>query len=268
MSGATVPLILGAGLIVGSSVVVVGAATAVSSTELASPLPMAKPRLIGIQLAACNPCNPCAAKNPCNPCAAKNPCNPCAAKNPCNPCAAKNPCNPCSAGEVAEIPAAEAQAVYDCLVGEMTAAYAKAGVTAVAGYTGWTNVASAPYQSSTHGNRYVNNYVNKNGAHRYVKFEKAGLMPAGSIIAKDSFIVNTDGSVAVGPLFVMEKMGGGFNKASGNWRYTMIMPNGTVVGTTNGAGSAAVKTCNECHLSVAEDQDFLFFLPEEFRVKG
>ncbi len=33
-----------------------------------------------IQLAACNPCNPCAAKNPCNPC------NPCAAKNPCNPC--------------------------------------------------------------------------------------------------------------------------------------------------------------------------------------
>ena len=54
--------------------------------------------------AACNPCNPCAAKicnpcNPCNPCAAKacNPCNPCAAKacNPCNPCAAKA-CNPCT----------------------------------------------------------------------------------------------------------------------------------------------------------------------------
>ena len=41
-----------------------------------------------IELAACSPCNPCAAKkkacNPCNPCAAKkkacNPCNPCAAK--------------------------------------------------------------------------------------------------------------------------------------------------------------------------------------------
>ena len=50
--------------------------------------------------AACNPCNPCAAKNacnPCNPCAAKNacnPCNPCAAKKKRNPC---NPCNPCAA---------------------------------------------------------------------------------------------------------------------------------------------------------------------------
>ena len=55
----------------------------------------------GVQLAACNPCNPCAAKKlikkKVNPCAAKNPCNPCAAKNPCNPCAAKNPCNPCAA---------------------------------------------------------------------------------------------------------------------------------------------------------------------------
>jgi len=54
-----------------------------------------------VQLAACNPCNPCAVANPCNPCAAANPCNPCAANpcaaaNPCNPCAA-NPCNPCAA---------------------------------------------------------------------------------------------------------------------------------------------------------------------------
>ena len=39
-----------------------------------------------IEIAACKPCNPCAAKkgcNPCNPCAAKKGCNP------CNPCAAK-----------------------------------------------------------------------------------------------------------------------------------------------------------------------------------
>ncbi len=40
--------------------------------------------------AACNPCNPCAAKSPCNPC------NPCAAKSPCSPCAAAGPCAPCS----------------------------------------------------------------------------------------------------------------------------------------------------------------------------
>jgi len=53
-------------------------------------LPEASAKTVGqgdlIQLAACKPCNPCAAKkgcNPCNPCAAKKACNP------CNPCAAK-----------------------------------------------------------------------------------------------------------------------------------------------------------------------------------
>ena len=62
----------------------------------------------GVARAACNPCNPCAAKKAVADCIANatdpcNPCNPCAAKaiaeceNPCNPCAAKaNPCNPCN----------------------------------------------------------------------------------------------------------------------------------------------------------------------------
>ena len=66
----------------------------------------------------------------------------------------------------------------------------------------------------------------------------------------------------------MEKVAGDFNAASGDWRYTMIMPNGTVAGITKGAGSATVEFCNECHTAMADDQDYLFFLPDEFRVKG
>ena len=48
-------------------------------------------------------------------------------------------------------------------------------------------------------------------------------------------------------------------------RVVMIMPNGKVAGTTNGKGSAAVKFCIGCHAAVAESQDAMFFLPEEFR---
>ena len=302
------------------------------SVERMSPLPVAIPRPIPIQLAACNPCNPCAAKkrgcNPCNPCAAKgacgpcnpcnpcaagaaasskcfvprlktaaacnpcaakkrgcNPCNPCAAKkacNPCNPCAAKkacnpcnpcapkgacSPCNPCAPSAAGEITPAESTAVYKCLIGEMTAGYAKAGLKTVSGYTGWTRVNTSPYQSATHGSRYVNNYADKHAARRYIKFEKAGLMPAGSVIAKDSFAVRPDGSTAAGPLFVMEKMTAGFSPKTGNWRYTMIMPNGAVFGTTKGKGAASVKFCAECHMSMGEGQDSMTFLPEEFRKK-
>ena len=226
---------------------------------------------------ACNPCNPCAAKkacNPCNPCAAKkacNPCNPCAAKkacNPCNPCAAKgcNPCNPCGAGAAAEISGAEAKAVYDCLRPELTKAYRKAGLRQVQGYAGWLKVNTHAYQSATHGGRYVNNYADNHGDYRYKKFEKAGTMPYGSVLAKDSFAVNPDGKVGLGPLFIMEKMKKGFNKGSGDWRYTMVMPNGKVAGMTKGKGMN-MKFCAECHAGVAPEQDHIWLVPDEYRVK-
>ena len=85
------------------TVVALSVAT-LSASAAVLPTAAAKAADTTVQIAACNPCNPCAANacNPCNPCAAKacNPCNPCAANNPCNPCnpcAAANPCNPCAA---------------------------------------------------------------------------------------------------------------------------------------------------------------------------
>ena len=68
----------------------------------------------------------------------------------------------------------------------------------------------------------------------------------------------------IGPLFVMEKMAPGFNAASGDWRYTMALPNGHVLGTTNGKGSDKVEFCIACH-ATAEDYDHLMFIPEEYR---
>lgn len=221
------------------------------------------PRLAAAKARPCNPCAPAAAKNPCNPCAATNPCaakNPCAAANPCNPC------NPCAPGQAVQLTREEARAAYDCLKPEMAAAYAKAGVEQVKGYMRWANVAAVPYVSATHGSRYVNNYANAIGAPFYSKFEKVGRMPAGSVLAKDSFVVNADGTLAVGPLFVMAKKAKGFNAETHDWQYQMIMPDGSLFGTTGGVGSAKVQFCAECHATM-EDQDSLFFLPEEYRVK-
>ena len=220
---------------------------------------------------ACKPCNPCAAKKgcgPCNPCAAKRGCNPCAAKKGCNPCAANpcNPCGPCGAAAPVELTAAESASVYDCLKGEMKTAYAKSGNLWAKWFLEWKAFSKQPYVSGTHGNRYVSNYASKKARDTYGKYEKSGKMPQGGILAKDSFTVGKDGRVSVGPLFLMEKMGGNFNKASGNWRYTLIMPNGQVVGTTGGHGDKNVKFCITCHITVAEDQDSMFFLPEELRV--
>lgn len=156
-------------------------------------------------------------------------------------------------------------AAYDCLRSDMAAAYAKSGWKSISGYQSWLNVAKSPYQSGTHGGRYVNNYADSHGDYRYAKYEDAGTMPLGSTLAKDSFVVKPNGKVSMGPLFVMEKMASGFNTDSGDWRYTLIMPNGKVVGTTNGKNSKAVGFCNDCHSAVADDQDYMFFLDEDFR---
>ncbi len=223
--------------------------------------------------AACNPCNPCAAKNPCNPCAAAacNPCNPCAAKNPCNPCAAAacnpcNPCGPCGAGAIAvDLTGAEATAAYDCILNQMQAAYAKSGDPIAKAYAGWRRYSRTAYQSDTHGGRFMQNYANAVGR-AYGAFENSGPMPAGAQLAKDSFTVNAKGQVGVGPLFTMEKMPAGFNAESADWRYSMIMPNGAVFGTTNGRNAAGVQFCVNCHGAVSEDQDSMFFLPDELRV--
>ena len=147
----------------------------------------------------------------------------------------------------------------------MKTAYAKSGNLWAKWFLHWKNFSKQPYVSGTHGGRFVNNYASSKAADSYGKFENVGKMTMGGILAKDSFTVTPQGRVSVGPLFLMEKMGGNFNKASSNWRYTLIMPNGQTVGTTNGKGSNNVKFCVECHAAVAQEQDAMFFLPAEFR---
>ena len=73
-----------------------------------------------------------------------------------------------------------------------------------------------------------------------------------------------DGEVLPAPLFVMEKMSANFSYVSGDWRYTMIMPDGSVFGTTKGENSDRVDFCIGCHLAV-ENQDHLYFVPKSIR---
>jgi len=151
----------------------------------------------------------------------------------------------------------------------MQATYAEAELLSASGenisgsYGSWAKFNTAPYQAFTHGGRYVNNYVNATGAAAYGTWEQGDAMPVGSVLVKDSVAVDTKGRVGVGPLFVMEKMDAGFNDASGDWRYSMVGPNGQLIGTTNGAGSGKVAFCIECHIGA--ERDSMLFIPEDFR---
>lgn len=164
----------------------------------------------------------------------------------------------------ARLTPAEAEETYQQLVDELVAGYAPTDHPAARDYRNWRRYNGAPYLSATHGNLYINNYVNEAGR-AYGRFENAGILPVGTIIAKDSFVVERNGEVRPGPLFIMEKMPKGFNYVSGDWRYTQIMPDGVFFGETLGEDAERVEFCIGCHLAV-EQQDHLFFIPAPYRV--
>lgn len=196
---------------------------------------------------------------------ASNPCAPRAA-NPCGP--ASNPCgaadDPCAAEEVFTLTDQQAAEAYKKLMAELESAYAKSGMAIARQYQKWTKTNTVPYQSGTHGERYVNNYSNAT-AKDYERFEPDRVLPVGSILVKDSIVPQADATAQPGPLFVMEKMPAGFSKESADWKYTLVMPDGAIIGQTNGQGGDNVVFCAECHQAAGKGQ--AFFLPEQYRVR-
>lgn len=163
----------------------------------------------------------------------------------------------------ADLDAEGAEAIYRELKTDMADLYALSGDFMAAAYQRWPRYSSAPYLSKTHGQRYVSNYGNRLAAD-YGRFEDAGTLPVGAVLAKDSFAATASGEMFPGPLFLMEKMEPGFSNASGDWRYTMIMPDGAVFGVTKGEGAERVEYCIGCHLA-RERHDHLYFPPESYR---
>jgi hypothetical protein len=158
---------------------------------------------------------------------------------------------------------ADAVSIYDRIRDDMVAAYRLSQVPVTDRYYTWRRYNRTPYLSATHGDRYVNNYGNAD-AKSYGQ-ERGAPMPVGAVLAKDSFTVTAQGDVFTGPLFLMEKMTPGFAPDGRDWRYTMIMPDGSLFGTTNGEGSERMAFCVSCHKTAGDAADHLFFVPKEYR---
>ena len=164
----------------------------------------------------------------------------------------------------ARLSGADAVSIYDRIRDDMVAAYRLSQNPVTGRYYTWRRYNQTPYLSATHGDRYINNYGNAEAE----SYGRAGVpMPAGAVLAKDSFTVTGQGDVFTGPLFLMEKMPPGFSAAINDWRYTMIMPDGSLFGTTGGEGSERVEFCARCHAMAGASADHLFFVPEKYRVQ-
>ncbi len=164
----------------------------------------------------------------------------------------------------AELTKDEARGHYKSLARRMARGYAAAQMDLIRNYQNWPLFSDAPYISATHGQRFVNSYANRM-AHNYGTLQEGEVLPVGSVLAKDSMTVTDEGNVHPGALFVMEKLPTGTNPDTADWRYIMVMPDGSLFGDTMGNRADAVAYCHVCHEAVA-DRDYTFYVPEEFQI--
>lgn len=165
----------------------------------------------------------------------------------------------------ADLSHSEANKIYDKLSKRLADAFALAGVAEIEDYQSWKRYNSAPYLSATHGQRFVNNFGNSK-ATDYGKLSKGEAYPEGTVFAKDSITVIDDERTYPGAMFVMEKLAEGAHPETADWRYVMVLPDGTTFGDTTGSKPKLVRYCHACHVSKAAD-DYVFFVPEDYRLE-
>lgn len=155
---------------------------------------------------------------------------------------------------------AAAERAYARVVDDMAARFASSGEPAAKAYRRWLRANRSPYLSATHGSRYVNNYVN-GLARVYGTLKPGEAMPVGSIIAKDAVSVDSSGAVLPGALALMEKMEAGYDRAARDWRYVLILPDGSIFADSSGANPEGTGYCVTCHATAGDDADHLFLMP-------
>lgn len=173
----------------------------------------------------------------------------------------------CETGKTsAELTAAEARAIYDCLKDDLLAGYMqgeKRWIPAeyVASYRSWTLASAYPAAPGFHGERLLMTYVNEIGAGTYLQFRETDVtVPAGTVIAKESFAVDAQGKVQPGPLFLMEKVEAGRSPQTDDWFYMAVAPNGSPMAMD------VISACSECHQQNFGHQGGLGYPVPEARV--
>jgi hypothetical protein len=174
------------------------------------------------------------------------------------------PCDPGKDGN--DLTFEEAQVVYDCIAADLHAGYMKGDkkwipAEFVRDYRDWTSANTLPANPGFHGGRFLLTRVNDIGAAEYLKFAEENVdIPAGTVIAKESFAVTESGKVRKGPLFIMEKVAAGVSPETDDWYYMMVAPNGAPMAVP------VMTACNECHIGIYGSQGGLGYPDPEVRV--
>lgn len=152
-------------------------------------------------------------------------------------------------------------ALYDCMEAAMAEGYAKEGDPIATAYRGWAVTGTRPGVAGVHGDRLLLTFANDAAADTYMQYADEGVvMPAGSILAKESIKIGKEGKASIGPLFLMTKLDAGAAPETGDWLYGGIQPNGKEM-------KVQQSFCHDCHVAY-EAQDMLAYPLEEVRISA
>lgn len=169
-------------------------------------------------------------------------------------------CDPGKAGNT--LTGAEAAEVYDCLKQSLYEGYQKGSkqwipARTVKAYRDWTPVSTIPAAPGVHGGRFLFTYVNELGAAEYLKYASVDVnIPAGTLIAKESFSVTAKGKARKGPLFFMEKVARGTSPETNDWYYYAVAASGKPMAVD------VVKACHACHAAYAHQGNLGYPVPD------
>jgi hypothetical protein len=141
------------------------------------------------------------------------------------------------------LPAATLARVHDCVSNQTE--YSSSGNSVAKVYQNWQRRGDHPIKSPAHGGHYVTIYANDIAATTPTQEVLPGIT-VGSTLVTPIFAIAGNGKVSAGPMLIMEKMEQGFNAPGGDWRYTLIAPDGTVIGDNTGAGKETINFCKHC----------------------
>lgn len=159
----------------------------------------------------------------------------------------------------------EVQSLYECFAGTLFEGYnsgdnAGAPDDYISGYRDWILASSFPAAPGFHGGRFLVTWVNDTGADAYLEYAEDPMIPAGTVIAKESFGIGDDGSPQPGPLFLMEKAAPGSSPETDDWFYMTVSPNGQTIAMD------VVTACSACHQGSYSHQGGLGYPVDDARI--